>query len=566
MKLNNQPYRTVALLLLVMLAAACTGEDDFATLPDEGTASAAPLTITVTDGAYAPAQSPDGGNTPDTRAVECGYGTEFTKGDQIGLYVVAQEDASDQYLTRTFLQQNLCLTHDGTDWTLPAGTELTYQPPEGGEILYFAYYPYQGGMTGKVNIYAINESAIPTTEARWFFRELIEKWTPADDQSTYEAYTASDLMVARGEVAKRTDGTDGSVLSFKMEHQMALAVIRVPTTVYTYDETIDGATTEKSYRLYCGLTIKGWMADDNTYRYLADPSIDVIISGSYYNASLEKRNFEGKTRPNESGKYFLYTVDEGEETETRRALQEGDFYMRDGGVIPQEMIKGNMPADMKTDCLGVVFWVGEKEEMYGEIHHWTHQALVKGDHLLMHDHPGCVHGIVVALKDAASEKKPWSSSSKESTYTWLQSYAATGQEAEKSLILRSNYSYGYSPSRCLQWFRDYGSHSTEAYDAIEVFAKANPTPAGCSGWYFPGKYETTVMARGTLNEDQDMTTTLNIQFGKAGGDKFKTDGFYWSSTDLSLSPQVSYCINFSNNEWFGNVKDNAGYVRAVLAF
>lgn len=163
MKLNNHPFRTAALLLLVMLAAACTKEDDFTASPDEGTANAAPLTITVTDGAYAPTETPDNDNTPDTRAVERGYGTEFTKGDRIGLYVVKQ-DASEN---REFLYQNLCLTHDGTGWTLPDGTELTHQPPAGGEILYFAYYPYQDNMEGNVDINDLNPNG-QGAEARRF--------------------------------------------------------------------------------------------------------------------------------------------------------------------------------------------------------------------------------------------------------------------------------------------------------------------------------------------------------------------------------------------------------------
>ena len=176
----------------------------------------------MTDGAYAPTETPD---APATRAVERGYGTEFTKGDRIGLYVVEQ-DASG---SRTFLHETLCLTHDGTGWPLPAGTEQTHPPPTDGEILYFAYYPYQKDMAGNVDINALNPNG-QRTEARRFFIRLINRWQPADDQSTYEAYTASDLMVARGEVAKRTDGTDGSVRSFTMEHQMPLAVFRLPTT------------------------------------------------------------------------------------------------------------------------------------------------------------------------------------------------------------------------------------------------------------------------------------------------------------------------------------------------
>lgn len=377
-------------------------------------------------------------------------------------------------------------------------------------------------------------------------------------------------MVARGEVAKRTDGTDGSVLSFTMKHQMPLAVFRLPTTKYTYSETIDGKPTEKSYRLYSGLDAKAWLADDNTYRriikwYMAN---NIGIEASYYNSSLERRSFSGTIKADSPGKYFLFTVDGGEETEVDRSLREGDFYMKDGGIIPQEKVTGNMPDDIRKDCLGVVFWVGEKKDGPGKSFHWTLTAgRQEGDPLLMRDHPGCTHGLVVALTDADANKKPWSSSSTVGTYEWLSGYAATGQEAEKELVLDSDFRFGYNMSRHLQWFRDYGSHPTEAYDAIEAFAKANPTPAGCSGWYFPGDYETTVMARGTLtSEDENMTAILNPQFDKAGGDRFKTDGYYWSSTDMFVAPQYSYYIDFSKNDRNAEYKYKSCYVRAVLAF
>lgn len=117
MKRNNTLYCTAA-LLLVILAAACTRDDDFAGPPatDAPATVATALTVTVTDGAYAPAESPDG-STPATRAVERGYGTEFTAGDRIGLYAV-EIDKQDQS-RRNLRYENLCLTYDGTNWTPP---------------------------------------------------------------------------------------------------------------------------------------------------------------------------------------------------------------------------------------------------------------------------------------------------------------------------------------------------------------------------------------------------------------------------------------------------------------
>lgn len=567
MKPNNHPFRTAA-LLLVMLAAACTKEDDFATPPDVGTANAAPLTITVTDGAYAPTETPDNGNTPDTRAVERGYATEFTKGDQIGLYVVEMEDASNpNNSNRTFLHENLCLTHDGAGWTLPADTKLTHQPPKDGEILYFAYYPYQEDMAGKVDINDLNLNGQGIEAQRFFFR-LIDRWQPAADQSTYEAYTASDLMVARGEVAKRTDGTDGSVLSFMMEHQMPLAVFRLPTTKYTYSETIDGKPTEKSYRLYSGLDAKAWLADDNTYRrimkwYLTS---SIGITASYYNSSLERRSFSGTIKPNSSGKYFLFTVDGGEETEVDRSLREGDFYMKDGGIIPQEMIKGDMPAEVQADCLGVVFWVGENEGI-----HWTQTGWKKGDRLLMRDHPGCVHGIVVALRDA-SAGAVWAegSGANEKLYNWAESFQGFNAEEQADwLEIKSSASnHGYCESHLVKL---YGTHHPDAtfpaYNTIGDYATRHPAPGSSSGWYFPSRSELTMMCYGLADNydtgsSKERRDLLNGLFRKAGGDVL--DGSYWS---IWQAGNYSWYFDFGGNTNYGVDPRSETYkVRAVLAF
>lgn len=538
MKLNNHPFRTAALLLLVMLAAACTKEDDFAASPDEGTANAAPLTITVTDGAYAPTETPDNDNTPATRAVERGYGTEFTKGDRIGLYVVKQ-DASEN---RKFLYQNLCLTHDGTGWTLPAGTELTYQPPEGGEILYFAYYPYQDNMEGKVNIDALNPNG-QGVEAQRFFIRLIERWMPADDQSTYEAYTASDLMVARGEVAKRTDGTDGSVLSFTMEHQMPLAVFRLPTTKYTYSETIDGKPTEKSYRLYSGLDAKAWLADDNTYRRIMNwySTSNIGFSYSYYNSSLEKRHFDGTIKADSPGKYFLFTVDGGGETEIERALQVGDFYMSDGTIIPNEHVSTTMPADIQKECVGVVYAVGE-EKVGG---------YKRNDHLLKRDYPNCTHGLVLALQNA-SDNCAWSNTN-ELANDWTN---APEMGEEQVDISEPNSFRGYSSTKALLAYNAaYPDKAVLAAETARQYKVASPE--GSSGWFMMDINDAAVIKLKALNSIQNALE-------KAGG--AKVEGSYWTSFESSQN--TAFCLDMPNQDQLGLwcSKSDQRPVRPVLAF
>ncbi len=583
MKRTESLYRTAVLLLLLMLAAACTRDDTFDdAAPGNGTDPAAVLTITVTDGAYAPEASAANAVTdhgaPATRAVENGFATGFTKGDKIGLYVADAKvygpgNLNDLRITAS----NLCLTYDGTRWTLPADTELEYDPAKGRDILYFAYYPYQANMSGNEPD-GNNPDGLPTDTAPDFFHELIPRWKPCNDQSTYADYAASDLMVARGEVATRTNGTPGSTLSFNMEHQMQLNIVRLPYIKSTYTEEISGNQQTKSYYLYTGVAHvpNFWMENPHTARYITNPSGDVkkITGCSYYNSRSAKREFEIEI-PNKKelrGKYKTYTIDGATETKSNRgAPQEGDFYMKDGTVLPQEHYKNsNMPQNVKDDCIGIVFWVGVKYEPLLP-YHWALKGH-QGDDLLMYEHPACTHGLVVALKDAANgEKKSWSNGTDE-VYYWLKDKyipATDEQKEEIQRILRSNQFWGYTASHSILWYRDYAEKTTEAYDAVEQYAKDNATPAGCSGWYFPSIIELTYMAFGTMNyinnNDKHLSTTLNAQFKKVGGDEFKND-YYWSSVDFN--DHIVYCIKFDDNK---NMRDDyektsSHYVRAVLAF
>lgn len=573
-----------AALLLVMLAAGCIRDDDFAPSPDGLPMAAAPLTITVTDGAYAPAPSADDDATPApaTRAVERGYATEFTAGDKIGLYEVKQEAASggfSYYYKVTTKNSNLCLTYDGTVWTLPPGAELSPERPSANErTYYYAYYPWQDDsyMNGIVD-YGRNwnsAAGIPPTPQE-VFSNLILFWNPANDQSTYAAYTASDLMVSLGTVAPRTDGTDGTALHFEMEHQMALAVIRVPSTECTYTETISGSGTEKSYRLYSGMKVDvaGWQENSYTIRYLITPKNEVPITGTYYTAESEKRKFSMSINV-PANTYHTFTIDGGAETIKERPLQAGDFYMKDGTVLPQEAFNsGNLPADVQADCLGVVFWVGESE---GE--HWAQTKQLYGDHLLMRHHPECTRGMAVALRDA-SQGAAWATGegASENIYDWADSFKefTSGEQADWETIEASAIGYGYNLSHVMKL---YGAHHSTtafpAYGGIDTYAAAHPAPDGSSGWFLPGRYELATLCFGApINFGETnspyyfkrlkMLKEINPQIDKAVGDKLI--GKYWSSHESGTN---AWHVNLASPDPDYGVKPKSDTyrVRAVLAF
>lgn len=536
--MNARAFTRIAAAIVVALTAGSCADEGFDPAPAPGTATATSLTITVTDGAYAPAESPDG-STPATRAVERGYGTEFTAGDRIGLYAVEIVKGKERKLRH----ENLCLTHDGTGWTLPAGTELMHCPPEGGEIIYLAYYPYQDDMTDKFSIDARKSyTGEMTTETRYFFRTLVNNWRPANDQSTYEAYTASDLMLAKGVVSKRTDGTDGSLLGFTMEHQMGLAVFRVPATKCTYTETITGmGTTEKSYHLYSGTEVgSAWKENSYTARILINIGANYIFNTSvvYYTNAFEKRRLK-TTIPNDMcppGTYYTYTIDGGQETVTERPLQAGDFYMKDGTVLPQEAFNsGNLPADVQKDCLGVVFWVKDPTQT---------------DPILLRDHPACVHGLVLALKKSPSPCV-WSNT-QETVDFWTN---ASERGEDQVNIQQVNSAKGYANTKALRAYNV--ANPNKKVVAAEVAAQyPASSPEGSSGWFLPD-LEDVIKIRKNF-------TDLENSIEKAGGDLSSSES-YWSCFEMNAE-SVTVLYGNGSIPIIVSDKNNTHYVRAVLAF
>lgn len=579
--MNARAFTRIAAAIVVALTAGSCADEGFDPAPAPGTATATPpLTITVTDGAYAPAPAADNDDpanpdtAPATRAVERGYGTEFTAGDQIGLYEVIER--SDGKLIFQVITKNLCLTYNGTAWALPEGAELSPErQADGSRTYYYAYYPWQKDMAGKVvgddGIFINSLTGKPLTP-REFFAPLISGWKPAQKQSTYAAYTASDLMVSRGTVTDGTDGVDGSELRFEMEHQMALAVVQVPTTKYTYSETVSGETTTKDYRLYTGMSVDAcWQENSHTARRLMNPQEGVMAySGTYYTAGFKKHRFKVTTEGLSGGIpgiYWLYTIDGGKAEVKERPLATGDFYMRDGSVLPREAADGrDLPADVQKDCLGVVFWVGENEGR-----HWTQTEYKYGDHLLMRDHPQCTRGMAVALYDASATGAAWATGkgADERLYNWAKDFSGFthAEQADWEEIEVSDLSYGYRGSRLMKLYGAY--HSTTAfpaYDAIDTYAAAHPAPDGSSGWFFPGKYELAMMCYGMADNYGGLPTArrdlLNGLFPKAGGEAFV--GRYWSNyADVTNA----WTIDFAGSTTYDTKPKTDTYrVRPVIAF
>ena len=533
------PAASLACALILMLAA-CTS-DALDELPPAGTdPDARPLTITVSDGGmYA---------TGQTRAQERGYSTVFTEGDRIGLYVVKDG---------TLEVKNLCLTLQGGKWTLPAGTsQLLYSPDRS----YHAYYPYQDDRD-------LNGRVSPGDED--FFKSVVYDWPVKINQSTYAQYTASDLMTARGVYNNHT-------LSFAMEHRMSLLILQVPATKYNYTEKIDGREISKSYYRYTAVISENsyWQENPCTARLLVNTKETAgSVQGSYkyyYNGAKETFIFYYSQLNLQPGKYTVHEID-GNEAIEERPLAAGDYYMQDGSILPGDEVSNLSRDELRKSCLGVVFWVGENKGI-----HWTPTGDKAGDHLLMRDHPECVHGMVVAMHDA-SQRAVWATEqgATKSTYAWADSFNefTLGEQADWEEIRKSDTGFGYCSSRLMALYGSRHSDTTfPARNAIATYAGEHLAPAGSSGWFLPSQYELATLCFGVPKsytkegstyyyKNLQMLNKINPQIAMASGNELI--GEYWSSYESST---VVWFVNLASPYYDTKPKTDTYKVRAVLAF
>lgn len=307
-----------------------------------------PLAVSVSNSGFTSVS----GTKAMTRATESEYVTIFTKGDQIGLYVVNSSN--------TVETANLCLTYDGTNWNYPTGTMIYYNSTSN----YFAYYPYQSTISG-----------VPTTSAATtatnFFSTLISNWQPSTDQSSQAKYTASDLMVGTGIVGTLASNATRP-MTFNMRHQMALIDLNIP---YYY------LSTDNNYTYTLGLTYVGFNPfhlSKGNYRYIIKPATSTSIWGSYCpTTSSTASNAFNKAFSVAQGTYQTMNVDGGA-VGTSHTLAIGDYYLNDGSVIPNTTTNKYL----LDKTIGVIFSTSTSATDKG--HGWT-------------------HGYAMALKNAAKD-------------------------------------------------------------------------------------------------------------------------------------------------------------------
>lgn len=500
---------------LPLLLASCQQEE----LPDmNGTSDLAPLSITVTDGGYASTDK------AVTRTVENSYRTEFTAGDECGLYIV--RDGAVVY-------DNIKLTATAS----ANGNALTWQPEAdvtlyGGFIdeSYFLYYPYQSDMSGKTSVSA--------NDADGFFATLVSGWQPKADQSTYAGYTASDLMTAKGTALKGTDGTLS--LSFSMTHRMALVVIEMPPTVYKFTNTIVTIPdyTVASSADFTDGSVQPYGIAPGTYRCIVNPasSTATSITGSY-GADIKK--FAITPNGLTASSYRTYKVDGAQTVEKSHNLQIGDFLLADGSLVGKDK---TLTAGQQAACVGIVFYAGQ---------HPYDQSDYTGSGI---GQKNC-HGYAVALADATTDVCMWGEyGTKLNLYIDGNKYNPdidwSGYNYTQTII---NHVGGKDKLNATE---QAGYPAT--YYAVVAYETGCPAPAGSSGWFLP--------SIGQMWEVYQQRSLLTSVDGSSLRDE------YWSSSEegngySDQSDRFALSVHVQRGRVNGWTKDGIYcYVRPVLAF
>ncbi|MEG1564861.1 MAG: hypothetical protein RR365_14230, partial [Bacteroides sp.] len=477
-----------------------------------------PLTITVTDGGYVD-------SNPRTRATENGYTTQFTAGDQIGLYIVMDDK---------IVSNNLPLTYDGSKWT----GESYYT----GAKKYFAYYPYQANLKGTLD---------PTaTTATAFFANVITQWTPITNQSTYATYTAQDLMTGSSKLSiKQADGT--YFLAFTMTHAMALMVIETPATKYTLQDAennplpdyyISGHNTQFN-------NFTPYNSSLNTYRYLVKPAQSGApnLTGSYTTTNGHTKEYEVSSNI-AATKYAYYKVDGGVTSKTH-TLQVGDFYLSDGSFVGKD---ATLTAAQKSACIGLVFKVGK-------------DASDQGDYKNMNNHKmSTIIGYVMALQNVPNAnidlgmQIEWAKMDKDFHF-WV------GTSTNK------NDWQGYDNCQKMKEVRypNWPITYFPAANACMQFGTASPflryaAPTRSSGWFLPscGQLLYLYSIRNLLSDQIAKLKTISDNEEISG----LLDFYYWSSSESQNDNDKARCVSFSDGKVYQYTKDYGNHVRSIFAF
>ena len=326
-----------------------------------------------------------------------GLDTQLKDGETVHLWI-DDSKSRQQTIDQENLYENILLTKEGgAAGTLSGSTPM--------------YFPLTGN---NVNIYALH------TNATWFGNTYparsLTHTVAADQRSETDGYATSDLTYAKLTGVSRSGNPTSVAVQFRHllskvevilkkgvgENDFLAGITKVeilntlPQAQFTLDK--EKPAYGKNTELPDGIEIT---ADGTAQNITIDTDITAIeVSSSIHDWDEGVGDDDG---------IAVIPPPIGNITD-RTQTQVGDLAMEDGTFVRTDDYT-TLTDEQKKACVGIVFWT------YSDTYP---KSTLTNDKVLMADYPDCTHGLIVALKDAATGK-PWQSASttfRESVTTW----------------------------------------------------------------------------------------------------------------------------------------------------
>lgn len=476
------------------------------------------------------------------------YNTIFEENDAIGLFAV--NDATNEVLDDF---NNVKVEYANGMWN----STLRYDNTQGG-LTYYAYYPYQDGVTIDLDKEDV-------------FEALVTGWNPESmDQSTKEGYAGADLMTSKAtKVVKEASGQ--YALQLDLTHRMALSVMIAPETEY---EFTDSELNKIPYIIRGGevtftinnAAIQPYEAVSGEYRMIVKPATSRTIVGMQ-----DDKQYTIPAVVTE-GKYKRFLLGGGKSKVTHN-LQVGDFYCSDGRIVAASK-------EAPEDCIGVVYYVGNvrPSALYEDLTDNSGKVVATAteeNDVLLQNYPSCVHGLVCAVTSAnATAVSRFCSSGKYDYPVKVKDFFLDAKYlyvgAGKTWV--PEYLLGYNNTVILQELaKDDASGSDAMFPNRDNYEEAYPAPIVTTGWFCPsfGDFKVMFDNQSALTASLDKGGFEKLWSNPAGADETaETYAGYWTSTVRGKGYMVGARNNNGTFAYYmeKDTKVSSGYFRFALAF
>ena len=522
MKIHN--YISMLFLAGAAVVASCSQNEE---LTGETPDSLQGFQISVSDEGFMD-------ESGKTRATENGYTTRFSNGDAIGIFAVRGETVVEDIKNRKFT-----LT-DGYWELTDGGDPIEYKGSQFQRMTFYAYYPYNANVTFD-----------PTKVDP--FETYVNNWKIGSEQNEGN-YTQYDLMTSTGSV--QGDRLKGQI-AFTMQHRMALAVVKMPNLTYSFT---NGGIDDYLLPLAAGsFTVNNTQAtpyyqeSTDTYRFLVNPNKEFSIKGTYTGVSEMEYEAKGTL---EGGTAKMYTIED--KSKINHTLQVGDYFCADGKIVSVDA------ETVPESVIGIVCYVGNIQPSV------THEAYTETQDALRRDHPGCTHGLVVAMNYAEyndSKTSVFSPQSRDYFYgnwfnsddDWTGKFINTDTKTTDAEGVAALPFLGYNHTELMINSPSWENACQAGVNFVQAYRTKVVVPNITSDWFLASLKELDLLFR--------LKSTINARLKAVGGDELLEGSRHWSNAERTGNTQIVYQHNFST----GVINDKrrnegAGYFRMMLAF